>query len=521
MSERLTTRDLIEFLANQTGLEHKHAEKFIYVLSSYISHGIERNKVVRILGLGTFKIILVRERESVHIQTGERFLIQAHHKLSFIPDKGFKEQINRPFAFFEPIETTTGHTPKKVSFKKDTQDVNIVDDIKKQDENINPVVIIDDTPVISRENGEDLSSKHIEVPDYFSETDHYLIEDEYNGPVSVVEYEEQESVTEEYEPESDTEEFQPDFIEEEENVLFIAAENDEADISTKAGIEEETFIDEDNRTNTIEKKNKGVRLWMWFLLLPLLVIIGSGIATYTFLYYNYDRSSAPNQTYFDSEQDFGTVSQSSPMPIGFSPSSINDITANVDDYEVIDEFSPDSASQETISGETENNSETDALVVKEERKVIDWLAPTSENTNSGTKRANKPNEKIESNNRDLQLKSVAKTTTPTTTSAENTSSRASTVSENKAVADDNKEKKIPERVRMTAGTSLTQIALEYYGDKVFWVYIYEHNKSRIKNFNNIPVGTEIRLPLPRTYGINAKNKSSVDKAKQKQSQLLK
>jgi hypothetical protein len=74
---------------------------------------------------------------------------------------------------------------------------------------------------------------------------------------------------------------------------------------------------------------------------------------------------------------------------------------------------------------------------------------------------------------------------------------------------------------MAAGSSLTQIAAEYYGDKIFWVYIYEHNKNNIKNFDDIPAGTEIQLPTPNTYGIDAKSNSSLQKARQKQSQLTK
>jgi hypothetical protein len=74
---------------------------------------------------------------------------------------------------------------------------------------------------------------------------------------------------------------------------------------------------------------------------------------------------------------------------------------------------------------------------------------------------------------------------------------------------------------MTAGSSLTQIAMEHYGDKVFWVYIYEYNKNQIEDFNNVPVGMEIRLPQPGIYGINAKNEDSIQKARRKQSALLK
>ena len=512
MNERLTTRDLVEFLANQTGLDQKRAEKFIDAFSSYMSRGIEKNKAVKMLGFGTFKVILVRERESVHIQTGERFVIPAHHKLSFVPDKDFKEHINRPFSFFEPIETTESHIPKKVSFKRDEAHGGIADNetLYENDENTNPVVVMDGddydvleeiqgTPIVSevQDNVEYEALPEVEVdsvvfednesdngyePEYkFSETEDYTIEEDYNGLASDVVNNEPEHTTEEN------------------NNLYY---NDES---------EETGID-DIVYNT-ENKKKSVHLWQWFLLLSLPLLVGSGIATFAFLHYNYNKSTPENSSNV-SEQSTITASTNTPMPIGLTSIPDNGNVGSIGDFELIDEFLPDSVTTEAIVGGEEIDPETNTQEVKEEKKVIDWLAPSSEKSNTGTKRADKPNEKIESKNRDLPVKAETKTTSKTPATSTGSASP-------KTATNENKEKVIPSHVRMTAGSSLTQIAMEYYGDKVFWVYIYEYNKSRIKNYDNIPVGTEIRLPLPKTYGINAKSKSSVDKAKQKQSQLLK
>ncbi len=75
-------------------------------------------------------------------------------------------------------------------------------------------------------------------------------------------------------------------------------------------------------------------------------------------------------------------------------------------------------------------------------------------------------------------------------------------------------------VTISPGHTLRNIALEHYGHKSFWVYIYEDNKNAIKNPNNVPLGTKLVLPNPAKYGIDAKNKESVDKAKAKESQLF-
>lgn len=69
------------------------------------------------------------------------------------------------------------------------------------------------------------------------------------------------------------------------------------------------------------------------------------------------------------------------------------------------------------------------------------------------------------------------------------------------------------------GDLLTKFALKYYGKKAFWVYIYEHNKKVIKNPHNVPIGTVLEIPAPHLYGIDAKNKTSVEKALKKQTEL--
>ena len=104
MDEKLSIYDIAEILTAKTGREKADIETFIETLIAVINDVITHNGVVRIKGIGSFKVIPVKERESVHVNTGERIVIPAHHKLSFLPDKILKEKINRPFAFFEAIE---------------------------------------------------------------------------------------------------------------------------------------------------------------------------------------------------------------------------------------------------------------------------------------------------------------------------------------------------------------------------------------------------------------------------------
>jgi nucleoid DNA-binding protein/nucleoid-associated protein YgaU len=104
MNNRLTIQDLAGLLAEYTGKDKQSSEQFLREFIDIISEGVFTDKLVKVKGLGTFKIILVEKRESIHVNTGERFLIPAHYKFSFLPDKDLREQVNKPFSFFETTE---------------------------------------------------------------------------------------------------------------------------------------------------------------------------------------------------------------------------------------------------------------------------------------------------------------------------------------------------------------------------------------------------------------------------------
>lgn len=70
------------------------------------------------------------------------------------------------------------------------------------------------------------------------------------------------------------------------------------------------------------------------------------------------------------------------------------------------------------------------------------------------------------------------------------------------------------------GYSLTHMAKKHYGSKDFWVYIYEENKSKIKNPNKVQPGEVFVIPAPEKYGINASSEESIAKAKNKAGQIL-
>ena len=103
MSRKLLPADFIDIIAQNQGITKKKSEAFIRAFFEVIEEGLRNDSFVKIKGFGTFKLVSVSERESVNINTGERFQISGHTKISFLPDSSFKELINRPFSHFETI----------------------------------------------------------------------------------------------------------------------------------------------------------------------------------------------------------------------------------------------------------------------------------------------------------------------------------------------------------------------------------------------------------------------------------
>ncbi|MDD3356991.1 MAG: HU family DNA-binding protein [Dysgonamonadaceae bacterium] len=68
-------------------------------------------------------------------------------------------------------------------------------------------------------------------------------------------------------------------------------------------------------------------------------------------------------------------------------------------------------------------------------------------------------------------------------------------------------------VKMIRGKTLRLIALDEFGSREFWVYIYLKNKDKIKNPDVVPVGLELVLPRKTEYAMDAKNPEDVAKAK--------
>ena len=100
---RLTIQEISKVLVAKNGLEPSQANRFATELFAIIQERLEKNDLVKVKGLGTFKVITVDARESVSVRTGGRVMIEEHSKITFTPDATMKELVNKPFSQFETV----------------------------------------------------------------------------------------------------------------------------------------------------------------------------------------------------------------------------------------------------------------------------------------------------------------------------------------------------------------------------------------------------------------------------------
>lgn len=458
MDEKLSIYDIAEILTAKTGREKADIETFIETLIAVINDVITHNGVVRIKGIGSFKVIPVKERESVHVNTGERIVIPAHHKLSFLPDKILKEKINRPFAFFEAIEANETENSETASSGLSNDD--------EEDENDEPITAEEPVQKPVREvtkATEDIAPKTEENP----------------APLLVLPSEDE--IKEGYKMTDKEIEKEPDDGPSEERAIgshrASAANRETLQKSTIIPIKQEIMSENNERKEqhvnetpkshpvakpVVKKKKKETsNTSLYVILALLLLLLGVGI----FYYFYYDRLSY---------EEFNSTTQH---------------TQTTDDSFLLP---GDSA----------------AVQESEKSENVDTFGGTASGTNEST--ATSP------------VASTSSTRKEQTASTASTSSKKTTPQQTKPATDTStsSDHNVMARVKVASGERLTLLAQKYYGNKVFWVYIYDFNKAKIPDPDRVPAGMEILIPAKEVYAINAQSSVSIAQAKELQSKIM-
>lgn len=458
MDEKLSIYDIAEILTAKTGREKADIETFIETLIAVINDVITHNGVVRIKGIGSFKVIPVKERESIHVNTGERIVIPAHHKLSFLPDKILKEKINRPFAFFEAIETNETENNETASSGLSNDD--------EEDENDEPITAEEPVQKPVREvtkATEDIAPKTEENP----------------APLLVLPSEDE--IKEGYKMTDKEIEKEPDDGPSEERAIgshrASAANRETLQKSTIIPIKQEIMSENNERKEqhvnetpkshpvakpVVKKKKKETsNTSLYVILALLLLLLGVGI----FYYFYYDRLSY---------EEFNSTTQH---------------TQTTDDSFLLP---GDSA----------------AVQESEKSENVDTSGVTASGTNEST--ATSPVASTSSTRKEQTASTASTSSKKTTPQQTKPTTGTSTSSDHNVMA----------RVKVASGERLTLLAQKYYGNKVFWVYIYDFNKAKIPDPDRVPAGMEILIPAKEVYAINAQSSASIAQAKELQSKIM-
>ena len=95
--------DIAQALVRRSNIPAAEATAFVRHFFDTIHDGLLREKIVKVRGLGTFKLVSVDSRESVSVVDGSRIQIASHTKVTFTPDAVLRDAVNKPFAEFETV----------------------------------------------------------------------------------------------------------------------------------------------------------------------------------------------------------------------------------------------------------------------------------------------------------------------------------------------------------------------------------------------------------------------------------
>lgn len=166
---KFSLNTLGKLLADKSGLSQVEAELFIRKMFDVCNQGLDADKQVKIKWLGTFKVQATKDRESINVNTGERFTIEGRDKLTFTPDNILKEIVNKPFAQFETVVVNDGVDFDEIDEKfgeEQTEDapaqvIDILDEEKTATPN--PEVVVIGSEKEKEKEAEDELAKQIAI----------------------------------------------------------------------------------------------------------------------------------------------------------------------------------------------------------------------------------------------------------------------------------------------------------------------------------------------------------------------
>lgn len=153
---KLSIQDIANVLVEKNNMDLKEAVGFASAMFELIHNQLNEEGLVKVKGLGTFKLIRVEARESVSVRTGERVLIDSHAKVTFTPDSVMKELVNKPFSQFETVVLNDN-----VDFSDIKTDEVTADDASA-DQSVSVVDVVEERPQEVLPAAEPVAEQHVQ-----------------------------------------------------------------------------------------------------------------------------------------------------------------------------------------------------------------------------------------------------------------------------------------------------------------------------------------------------------------------
>lgn len=492
MNNKLTIQELATLLSVKSGKDVYETERFIREFITVVSEGLFSDKMVKVKGLGTFKIVLVEDRESIHVNTGERILIPAHYKCSFLPDNELKELVNRPFSIFETTEIGDAASFQDMEMADDSDEDDVDSDLESDaNEDGEDLSLPKSSVTESRINGlldkemtEELADPE-DLPEIHSPEEALTVDKQPNGQIDTVDSpvsdDSPEEVSEPYNEETIEMENpkEKDTIEVEDSINMDETLSEEIDESPEADLASEVVdtipdLQANELTPEIESSSQVDSL-------------------------DKEKEQTENREEIIRVK---LASLSAKDPVAFVAPEAKPKKRRKHGHTATKTFFYIIVGGLLVTASVALFFYFQSLEVRNAVPImIESVSAIPTETPAPTDSVFDESDSIPSNEKDSVPEVVSEPQGTMQTEQVKT--------------------KYMDTVVIQTGDRLTLISLKYYGHKIFWVYLYLANKESIPNPNSVAIGTQIHIPVPETYNIDANDEQSIRKAAALQTEILK
>lgn len=494
MNDKVTLQDLAVELAKRHQLEGADAESFIKMFFTLIEDGLAADKYVKIKGLGAFKLTEVDSRESIDVNTGKRIEIQSYTKVSFTPDAAMKNLINRPFSHFEPVILNEGTTMEamEAGLQPEEADMEDADESEAAGEDIEVLEATEQASAGEEEQSEqdepaesekaiieeEESAAPVALPTEepvvpvapvdagpVTETTESVVsaesdDTEMEKPAELIETAESLEQTDTLSPEPAEPQGAAEVVEpmntletaDEETNAITADESENAEPSVEKPVE--TTVSNHIEVSQ-EQKRPFCYPWCMIAAILLIGVLVGGAACWILMS---GRRYIPENIYrkiMAQEEMLEQRSSGEKPAVGFQQPAVDTTLVTAQETDTVNNpvEQQETAVQPASRIENKEKQQSETTVIKPVASEKTSVAEKNKQGGAAT----------------TKVETLADTVeyTITGTKASHT---------------------------IQPGESMVKLAARFYGNKKLWPYIARYNRENIKNANNVPVGTVVKIP---------------------------